>query len=114
MPKKAKEDNAEESKKSEKVTQEVFEKKVLALAEKGFTAEKIGEMLRKEGIHSKEFGKKISKILGNKYTSPDMKNIQTKLEKIQAHYAKNKKDRRAMRDKERVAAQLQRLEKYSK
>jgi len=114
MPKKAKEKKSEESKKPEKVTQEVFEKRVLELAEKGITAEKIGELLRKEGIHSKEFGKKISKILGSKYTSPDMKNIQTKLEKIKAHYTKNKKDRRAMRDKERVAAQLQRLEKYSK
>lgn len=113
MPKKAKEKTTEEAKKPEKITQEVFEKRVIELADKGFTAEKIGEMLRKEGIHSKEFGKKISKILGNKFVSPDMQNIQTKLKKLQEHYAKNKKDRRAMRDKERVAAQLQRLKKYS-
>jgi len=113
MPKKAKEKDKEEVKKPEKVSQEVFEKRVLELAEKGFTSEKIGEMLRKEGIHSKEFGKKISKILGNKYTSPDLKNIQTKLEKIQTHYTQNKKDRRAMRDQVRVAAQLRRLKEYS-
>ncbi len=113
MPKKAREKKVEETKAVEKVSKEVFEKRVLELAEKGFTSEKIGEMLRKEGIHSKEFGQKISKILGSKYTSPDLKNIQVKLEKIQKHYATNKKDRRAMREQVRVAAQLQRLKKYS-
>ncbi len=112
MPKKAKEKTDEKEKKTEKITTEAFEKKVLELADKGFTSEKIGEMLRKEGIHSKEFGKKISKILGSKYVNPDLKNIQEKLEKLQKHYEKNKKDRKAMRDKERINAQLQRAKKY--
>lgn len=108
MPKKVK----EKTENKEKITTEAFEKKILELAEKGLTSEKIGEMLRKEGIHSKEFGKKISKILGNKYINPDLKNIQEKLEKLQKHYEKNKKDRKAMRDKERINAQLQRAKKY--
>jgi ribosomal protein S15P/S13E len=115
MPKKKQEksdEKGEDKKKSEKISQESFEKKVLELAETGLTAEKIGEKLRKEGIHPAEFSKKISKVLGSKYTNPDTKNIQEKLKKLEEHYKKNKGDRRAMRDKERVAAKLRRLGKY--
>jgi ribosomal protein S15P/S13E len=108
MPKK----KTEEAKKTEKLSQEGFEKKVLELAEKGFTSEKIGETLRKAGIHPCEFDKKISKILGNKHINPDIANIQKKLGKIEKHFEKNKKDKKAMRDKERVAAQLKRAKKY--
>lgn len=120
MPKKTKEkieeksEIKEETKKSKKISQEEFEKKVLELAEKGLTSEKIGEKLRKEGIHPKEFDKKLSKILGIKYQNPDLKNIEEKLEKIKKHFGKNKKDRRAMRDKDKIAAKLRRLKKYFK
>jgi ribosomal protein S15P/S13E len=107
MPEKTKEKN----KKTTKISKEEFEKRVLELADKGLTAEKIGEALRKEGIHPKEFGK-ISRILGNKYVSPDEKNLQEKLDRIEKHCAKNKKDKRAMRDKERISAKLRRLRKY--
>lgn len=115
MPKKkqeTKERKAEDKKESVKMSQESFEKKVLELAETGITAEKIGEALRKEGIHPVEFSKKISKILGSKYTSPDMKNIQEKLSKLEEHVKKNKGDKRARRDKERAFAKLRRLRKY--
>ncbi len=112
MPKKTEEKNKEEAKKSKKISKEEFRKRVLELSEKGLTAEKIGETLRKEGIHSKEFGEKISKILGNKYISPDEKNISEKLEKIEKHLSKNKKDKRAMRDKGKIFARLRRLRKY--
>jgi ribosomal protein S15P/S13E len=112
MPEKTEEKAEEKEKKSKKATKEDFEKKVLELHEKGLTAEKIGEALRKEGIHSKEFGKKISQVLGNKYSNPDLKNIQEKLTKLEKNYGKNKKDRRAMRDKERIAAKLRRLKNY--
>jgi ribosomal protein S15P/S13E len=112
MPKKTEEKNTENSQKTKKVSKEEFEKEVLELAEKGLTSEKIGETLRRKGIHPKEFGKKISKILGSKYISPDMKNIEENLEKIKKHLAKNKKDRRAMRDKEKTSAKLRRLKKY--
>lgn len=112
MPKKIKEKSKESKKKTEKISQEDFEKKVNELAEKGLTSEKIGEALRREGIHPKEFSKKISDILGGKYVSPDLKNIQEKLEKIKSHFEKNRKDKRAMRDKERVSSKLRRLNKY--
>lgn len=112
MPKKSEEKSKE--KKLEKLTQEEFEKKVIALAKKGLTTEKIGEQLRKDGIHPKEQNKKISKILKEKnlYTSPDLKNIETKLEKVKKHYEKNKQDKRAMREKDRIAAQLRKTKKY--
>ena len=114
MPKKIEEKNTEEVKKTRKISHEEFEKKVLELAEKGLTAEKIGETLRREGIHPKEFGAKISKVLGNKYINPDEKNISEKLEKLKTHFSKNKKDRRAMRDKEKTSAKLRRLRNYLK
>lgn len=112
MPKKAKEKIEDNEKKTKKKTSEEFEKRIFELYEKGLTSEKIGEVLRKEGLHSKEFGKKISKVLGNKYTSPDLKNIKEKLTKLEKHFEKNKKDRRAMRDKVKIAARLRRLKNY--
>jgi len=112
MQKKTEEKTGEISKKAKKISQEEFEKKIFELSEKGLTSEKIGETLRREEIHPKEFGKKISKILGSKYASPDEKNIQEKLEGIEKHFSKNKKDRRAMRDKEKTSAKLRRLRKY--
>jgi ribosomal protein S15P/S13E len=112
MPKKAEEKVEETEKKTKKKTIEEFEKRVLELHEAGLTSEKIGEALRKEEMHPKEFGKKISKILGNKYTNPDLKNLQEKLTKLEKHFEKNKKDRRAMRDKVKIAARLRRLKNY--
>lgn len=93
-----------------------FEEKILELAAKGVTAEKIGEELRRQGIHVKEHNKKISKILKEKkvYTNPDIQNVEKKLERILKHYEKNKQDRRAMREKDRVFAQLRKLKKYFK
>ena len=112
MPKKA--ETKEQKKK--KPTQAEFEKKVIELANKGLTSEKIGENLRQQGIHPKEYNKKISKILKekDKYVNPDLKNVQEKLERIQKHKEKNKQDKRAMREKDRVFAQLRKLKKYFK
>jgi ribosomal protein S15P/S13E len=111
MPKKA--ETKEEKK---KLSQAEFEKKVIELAGKGLTSEKIGESLRKQGIHSKEYNKKISKILKEKekYINPDLKNVEEKLARIQKHKEKNKQDKRAMREKDRVFAQLRKLKKYFK
>lgn len=105
---------AKEVKKAGRLSQKDYEKKVLELAKKGITSEKIGEELRKEGIHPKEYNKKISKILEEKYINPDLKNVEVKLERIKKHYEKNKQDKRAMREKDRVFAQLRKLKKYSK
>ena len=78
--------------------------------------EKIGEQLRRQGIHPKEHDKKISKILKEKgeYINPDLKNIEEKLEKIKKHYDKNKQDKRSMRDRDRIAAKLRKVKKYHK
>jgi len=100
--------------KPKKLSQLEFEKKVLELAETGLTSEKIGEKLRKQNIHPKDFSKKISKILGDKYINPDLKNVEQKLERIKKHYEKNKQDKRAMREKDRIFAQLRKLKKYFK
>ena len=100
--------------KLKKPTQEEFEKKVLELAKKGLTSEKIGEELKKQGIHSKEYKKKISQILGDNYEIPDIKNVDAKLKKITTHSEKNRGDKKAIREKERIAARLRRLKKYFK
>jgi len=115
MPK----ENPKKSQKNElskKLSQAEFEKKILELAKKGLTTEKIGEKLRYQGIHPKEYEKKISKILKEKnvYENPDLKNIETKLERVKKHYEKNKQDKRAMREKDRIFAQLRILKKYFK
>lgn len=102
--------------KSKKITQEEYEKAVIELGKKGLTSEKIGEALRGQGIHPKEYNKKISKILKEKdlYTSSDLKNTEEKLAKIEKHYAKNKQDKRAMRERERIFSQLRKIKKYLK
>ena len=100
--------------KSKKISQIEFEKKVLELAEKGLTSEKIGEELKQQKIHSKEYDKKISQILGEKYINPDLKNVEEKLERIKKHKETNKQDKRAMREKDRIFAQLRKLKKYFK
>jgi len=100
--------------KLKKITQTEFEKKVLELAKTGLTSEKIGEKLRQENIHPREYDKKISKILkeNNVYENPDLKNVETKLEKIKTHFSKNKQDKRSMREKDRIFAHLRKLKKY--
>lgn len=110
--------NAKDSKKSEKViklTEKEFEAKVVELS-KTLTSEKIGEVLRKEGIHSNDHSKKISTILKEKgsYISPDLKNIEEKLERVKSHFLKNKQDKRAMREKDRIFSQLRKTKKYLK
>ena len=102
--------------KPKKLTQAEFEKKVIELAKKEMTAEKIGEELRKQNIHSKDFSKTISQILKEKgaYINPDLKNVTEKLERIKTHFEKNKQDKRAMREKDRVFSQLRKLKKYFK
>lgn len=110
------ETSKEETKKekSKKITQSEYEKKVLELADQGLTSEKIGENLKRQGIHSKEFKNKISQILGNKYINPDLKNVEKKLENLKSHCEKNKQDKRAIREKNRIFAQLKKLKEYFK
>jgi len=101
---------------SKKVSDAEFEKLVVDFAEKRMTSEKIGEALRKQGIHPKEHGKKISKILKqkSKYENPDLKNVEKKLSGILKHMEKNRQDKRAMRDKDRIFSHLRKLKMYFK
>ena len=114
MFRKEKEKKTKEKKtvKAKKLTQEEYEKKVLEFGKKGLTSEKIGEELRQQNIHPKDYDKKISQILGDSYVNPDLKNVEAKLERIKKHYEHNKQDKRAMREKDRIFAQLRKLKKY--
>lgn len=118
MVKKAEAKKPKKAEKEEKVKKKLsdaeFEKKVVELAKSGFTSEKIGEELRKQDIHPKEHGKKISKILKEKqiYENPDLKNVESKLNRVVLHYEKNKQDKRAMREKDRIFAKLRKLKIY--
>jgi ribosomal protein S15P/S13E len=98
---------------SKKHTHEEYEAKVIELAKKGMTSEKIGEHLRREGVHPKEH-RKISKILIEKglYTSPDMKNIQQKLDSLDKHYQNNKQDKKAKKDREKIYGNFRKLKAY--
>ena len=104
-----------ETEEPKKITQKEFEKMVLDLAKKELTSEKIGEELRKQKIHSKEYSKKISKILKeNKvYISPDLKNVEEKFKKIEKHFEKNKQDKRALNEKSRIFSQIRRIKQYN-
>ena len=99
-----------------KLSSAEFEKKVLDLAKEGLTAEKIGEKLKRGGIHSKEHNKKISQILKEKnlYVNPDLKNTEEKLEKIKKHIEKYKQDKRAIREKDRIFSQIRGIKRYLK
>src|SRR3989344_6796609 len=107
--------NEDKTESSKKITLKEFEKIILDLAKKGLTAEKIGEELRKQKIHPKEHGKKISKILkeNNAYISPDLKNVEEKFKKIEKHFEKNKQDKRALNEKSRIFAQIRKIKQYN-
>jgi len=109
MPKKSEKKNEENQK---KLTLGEYEKKVLELADKGMTSERIGEELRKNGIHSREYEKKISKILKEKYLDPSLKNSEKKLERIEQHIKKNKQDKKAIRERSRIFSQIRKIKKY--
>lgn len=105
-----------ETESKKKPSEKEFEKEVLKLADEGLTAEKIGEKLRKQGIHPKNYKKKVSKILeeNKKYVSPDLKNVEMKFERIKKHLEKNKQDKRAQREKDRIFSQLRKIKRYHK
>ena len=108
-------EKTEKKSKKETLSLEEFKKRVIALAEKDMTAEKIGEALRKEGIHPQEHGK-ISRILKERglYQIPHTKNLQNNLDRITVHREKNKQDKRAMRERERIFSLLRKQKQYHK
>ncbi len=114
MVKETKDKQEEKAEKPKKLTNAEYEKKVIELADKGLTAEKIGEELKRKNIHPKEYDKKISKILKEKYVSPDLKNAEEKLEKIEEHLKNNKQDKRAKRERSRIFSRIRKIKKYLK
>lgn len=114
MPKEKKPEK-EKGPEKKKLSEKEFEARVLEMAKKGITSEKIGEVLRHEGIHPMEHGK-ISRILkkNDLYNPPEIKNIEKKLERIEKHKAANIQDKRAMRERERVFSLLRRQKDYHK
>ncbi|MFH1585404.1 MAG: hypothetical protein ABIB79_01410 [archaeon] len=112
MPKTKTEKTAKKS--PSKIPLTEFETKVIELAKKGLTSEKIGEELRHQRIHPQDYNKKISKVLKEKdlYVNPDLKNVGDKLERVKKHYEKNKQDKRAKREKDRIFAQNRKLKLY--
>ena len=70
--------------------------RVIELAKKGLTSEKIGLELKKEGIFVKQLaGKRISKILREKrqeINDADLTNLERKVEKLRKHFEKHKHD----------------------
>ncbi|MEM4325754.1 MAG: hypothetical protein QXU40_00430 [Candidatus Pacearchaeota archaeon] len=95
-----------------RLSMDEYEKKVIELAKKGLSAEKIGEYLKTEGVYSKDYRKKISRILKERglYVSPDILNLKKKLEKLEKHCQKNKQDKRALRERERLLSKLKKIE----
>lgn len=110
----AKKKAEEKAIKKNKASQEDYEQRIIELAKEGLTSEKIGEKLRREGIHSKEYKKKVSEILMEKniYVNPDLKNIEAKMNAVKVHYEKNKQDKRAMRESQRLSFHLRKLKQY--
>jgi len=102
------------AKKKPKKTNKEIEKKVVELAKKGLTAEKIGLELKKEEIYPKEQGLKINQILkdNNLWEDPDLKNISTKVENLKEHINQNSQDKTAKHKILKKAAKLSNLKKY--
>lgn len=112
MPK-AKKEKTEEIAKKEKLSEKEFEEKVLELAKGGLTSEKIGESLRLQKIHPKDY-EKISRILKakNLYQPAEIKNVSEKLERVTKHKDKHIQDKRAMRERERIFSLLRKQKEY--
>lgn len=103
-----------------KYTDEEVKGIILKILEKepGITAEKIGLILRDNyGIPtSRIYRFKISEVLkeAKKYESPDLKNLQKKISKIEKHLADNKKDEVSKRALIIAKARLKKVESYLK
>jgi len=56
------------------------------------TSEKIGLELKKHHANIKDIKSKIGKILKEKFTSPDIKNLKEKIEQLKKHISIHKHD----------------------
>ena len=101
-----------------KYTQKEVEAIIIKLADKGLTSEKIGLALRDQyGVpKTKIYNIKIGKILKEKakFQEPADLNLSKKLEKVIAHYKKNKQDKKAERSLIITKAKLKKIKDYQK
>jgi ribosomal protein S15P/S13E len=110
----AKEEDAKKPAKPKKLGKTEIKEKIVELAKKGATAEKIGLELKKLGIKKTDYPKKISQILRDEklYNDPELQNVQKKLEKIKKHFETNKQDKRAKRESSRYHSKLRKIKLY--
>jgi len=104
----------EEKKAKETKTDNEVEGKVLELAKKGLTSEKIGLELKKQGIFVKKAtGKRISHLLKEKgiEMNPDLINLSRNVEKLKKHLSIHKHDFKAKRSILIKEANLNKLKK---
>ncbi len=89
---------------------------IMKLVNKGMTSEKIGLTLRDQyGIPKvKLYDLKIKQVLDEKekYQDPNVQNLKQNLDKIIAHYKKNKGDKKAERSLIITRAKLKKREDY--
>lgn len=99
-----------------KYTEEEVKAIILKLANKGLTSEKIGLVLRDQyGIPKvKIYNIKIKKVLEEhkKYQDPNVLNLIANTERIEAHYLKNKQDKKSHRSLIISKAKLKKREDY--
>jgi len=101
---------------NDRETAENIEQIVIDLAKQGNTPSKIGIILKEKHnvAKIKLLGKKITKILKeNKIPyETDLDMVSKKLSKIEAHYEKNKQDKRAKREIVRFVGLKKTIQKY--
>lgn len=101
-----------------KISQAEVEKIAIDLAKKGISAEKIGLILRDQyGIPSTRiYGKKICQILKehNLEATPDITNLEKRLERLNKHAKLNKQDKKTKRAISILTVKLRKLKKQEK
>lgn len=87
---------------------------ILKLGNKGMTSEKIGLTLRDQyGIPKvKLYGIKIKEVLGDKYQDQNIIHLERKINLINTHNKKYKKDRKAERSLIITKAKLKKRDEY--
>ena len=98
------------------MTKEKITELILELGRKGFTSEKIGLELKKQGLYAKSTGMKISRILKkeNLFIEPDIKSYEKAIEKIKKHKEKHKQDMACGRAFSKKQSKILKLRKYRK
>ncbi len=96
------------------LTLKEIESLIVSLGKQGLTSEKIGLALKKEhNIKAKKQGIKIGKIMKDNQleNTPDIKNIQARIQKLEKHLGKNKHDNATKRTLLIKRAKLRKLVK---